>query len=125
MNNLEFLKERQQYVIMKINVIMRLHPSKKYEIKFRNKKIKTAASVLQEVKSPYFITFIFSNYWIQKLVLYELENLIKHECAHAILNNEHGHGSKFAEVCKSLKCSKKWQARFTNQATVHPHNVKK
>lgn len=109
----EFLKSKQKYVIKKINTIMKPHPKIKYEIKFRNGKKNTFGTVLDDPKTN-FKTFIFSNYWIQALLPYELDGLIKHECAHAISDTEHGHGKKFKTICNQLKCQKKWQSRKVN-----------
>jgi|WetSurMetagenome_2_1015567.scaffolds.fasta_scaffold789223_2 hypothetical protein len=108
----EYLKSRQQHVIKKVTSIMQKYPLIKYNIKFRNGKLNTAGTILTDVKTK-FKTFIFSNYIIMILLPYELDNLIKHECAHAIID-ETGHGEKFTSVCKKLKCSKKWHSRKAN-----------
>jgi hypothetical protein len=99
MNNPEFLKLKQQYVIKKVNDIMKSHPKIKYDIQFRSGKIKTAGTVLEDPKT-HFKNFIFSNYWIQAFLKYELDGLIKHECAHAISDNTHG--NKFIMTCNKM-----------------------
>jgi hypothetical protein len=108
----EHLKSRQQYVIKKVTSIMKKYPVIKYNIKFRNGKRSTAGTIWTDTKTK-FKTFIFSNYIIMILLPYELDNLIKHECAHAIID-ETGHGEHFVKVCKKLKCSKKWHFREAN-----------
>lgn len=112
----DFLKMKQRYVINKVNSIMKSHPSIKYDIKFRDGKIKTAGTILEDPKT-HFKTFVFSNYWIKAFFTYELTNLIKHECAHAI--SDSSHGEKFIQTCKKLGCSKKWQARKTDNIDVY------
>jgi len=121
--NSEFLQLKQKYTITKVNAIMRYYPSEKYEIRFRNGKIKTAGTVLED-KKTHFKTFIFSNYWIQALLSHELDNLIKHECAHAI-SDMCGHGNRFIKICKKLKCSKKWQTSRTENINVYSSMLKK
>lgn len=106
----ELLKIKQQYIIRKIHTIMNPYPKIKYEIKFRSGKKNTFGTVLDDPKTN-FKTFIFSNYWIQVLLPYELNGLIKHECAHAISDTEKGHDIKFKQICTRLKCQKKWQNR--------------
>jgi ribulose 1,5-bisphosphate synthetase/thiazole synthase len=108
----EYLKLCQQHVIKKVTSIMKNYPSIKYNIKFRNGKRVTAGTIWTDTKTN-FKTFIFSNYNIMILLPYELDNLIKHECAHAIID-ETGHGEHFVKVCKKLKCSKKWHVRETD-----------
>jgi hypothetical protein len=102
----KFLKMKQDYVIRKVRSIMKSYPSIKYDIRFRNGKVKTAGTVLTDPKT-HFHNFVFSNYWIKAFFTYELLNLIKHECAHAITPG--GHGPKFVAVCKKLGCAAKWQ----------------
>jgi hypothetical protein len=50
---------------------------------------------------------------------YELNNLIKHECAHAIAPIHENHGNKFKKICKKLKCSKKWQSAIPEKISVY------
>jgi hypothetical protein len=113
----EYLKSQQQYIIKKINFIMKKYPSIKYNIKFRNGKSKTGGTILTTVETN-FKTFIFSNSLIIALLPGELDNLIKHECAHAIIP-ETGHGEHFIKVCNKLKCSKRWQKGKVNNIQVY------
>ena len=117
----EFLKSKQLYVVRKINSIMKSYPRVKYDIKFRNGKQKTFGTVLQDPKT-HFVNFVFSNYWIKALFTYELSNLIKHECAHVISDDQHG--KKFVEACKKLKCSKKWQVAKPENVDVYSSMLK-
>jgi hypothetical protein len=56
-----FLESKQQYIIQKVTNIMKSHPSIRYEIKFRNGKMKTAGTILEDERT-HFKTFVFSNY---------------------------------------------------------------
>jgi hypothetical protein len=109
--NSDCLKRRQQYVIKKVTTIMQPHAAIKYSIQFRDGKIKTAGTILEDVETQ-FKQFIFSNYWIQILSVRDLNDLIKHECAHALSHG--GHGSDFKKICEKIKCSKKWQFAKTD-----------
>jgi predicted metal-dependent hydrolase len=120
MEDSDYLKSKQKYVIKKVNSIMKHYPSKKYEVRFRNGKVKTAGTVLQDTKT-HFTTFVFSNYLIQAFYPYELDNLIKHECAHVISDDTHG--EKFKKICKKLKCSKKWQQKNIDKIDVYSNMI--
>lgn len=117
MEDSEFLKRKQIFVINKITSIMKNYPQVKYDIKFRNGKKNTAGTILYDPKT-HLNTFIFSNYWIVAMFTTELVNLIKHECAHAI-SDAVGHGEKFKKICNDLKCQKRWQTRSIKNMKVY------
>ena len=119
-----FLKSKQDYVIRKVNSIMRSHPSIKYDIRFRSGKVKTAGTVLTDPKT-HFRNFVFSNYWIKAFFTYELLNLIKHECAHALTEKEGGHGPKFVATCKKIGCASKWQRGVPTSIDVYASMLKR
>ena len=119
----EFLKMKQNYVIRKVHSIMKSYPSIKYDIRFRNGKVKTAGTVLIDPKT-HFRNFVFSNYWIKAFFTHELLNLIKHECAHAIVHVG-GHDIKFITACKKLNCASKWQRGTPTSIDVYAAMLKK
>ena len=118
-----FLKMKQDYVVKKVHSIMKSHPSIKYDIRFRNGKVKTAGTVLIDPKT-HFRNFVFSNYWIKAFFTHELLNLIKHECAHAIVHGG-GHDAKFVTACKKLGCASKWQHGIPTSIDVYAAMLKR
>jgi hypothetical protein len=111
-----FLKSKQQFVIKTINNIMRSYPNIKYNIKFREGKKNTPGTLLTDTITKEH-TFVFSNYYLKALLTYELTNLIKHECAHAISGEQHT--KQFKTISKKLHLPERWQHRKIKNIAIY------
>ncbi len=109
------LKSRETYINTLVSTTLKqCKRIKSITVKFRNGKYASAATTWEyETTHP---TIVFSKYWIDKLALKELRNLILHECAHII--SKDGHTKKFRSTCCKIGVAKKWQGTYTDDVEV-------